>query len=712
MPLTAAHDLLLFIHLVGAGLLTFAYLRKLGMERVAAVIGAVCWMFNGYVMVWFEFEHVPMLAATLPAALLVMEIWFEKRTAPVFFAMATVFALTLCTSYAHLIIYQMLFYGIYFLALLLRLRGKSPGKAAGPIGFTAGVGVAMVLAVAVSANFFTGHLMLLQEGQRKPYGYEELFEKSGKLQPEHLAMLLFPDLFGNPVRGVTATPRPPSVRIYNNYNELCIYPGILCLFLAAAGAVQFGRRRNAAFYLGTAVVSASMAMGSILFYPMWRFVPGLNLSTPTRVLYLFGFAMSVLAALGADSLLSGESNRRRAIGALWIAITLCAIAVAGIVQTDAGIRWISSTEGWAAPDQLIAQLKPYYAFGTGVVGRPLLLTAVSGVILFAVLAASRQQLRTWLMIAGGLLLFIDLAGFGLSYNTVSPRSMAFPETPGIAFLRQDPGRYRIMAAPSFPLNGFVSFGIEDISGYASVYSRRYGEYIYLSQYGQQAEIPEHLSRRMALNRAGSPLLDVINTKYLLTPGSQPPELPGFLLVYDGEIKIFENRRAFDRAFFVTGHRTARTAQEALSLLRTFSRQDFAETVILEPTASHSLPPDAPDAPPAAADAKIEIVSWEKDCIELEVTTSVGGFVVIGDNYHPGWKATVDGQESEIYRANYIMRAVPVKRGRHRIEMVFRPKMALAGFYMTAAGWPLLLVCWGATILFARKKHRRKTLAVR
>ncbi|MGD8369056.1 MAG: hypothetical protein PVG78_15570, partial [Desulfobacterales bacterium] len=36
MPLTAAHDLLLFIHLVGAGLLTFAYLRKLGMERVAA----------------------------------------------------------------------------------------------------------------------------------------------------------------------------------------------------------------------------------------------------------------------------------------------------------------------------------------------------------------------------------------------------------------------------------------------------------------------------------------------------------------------------------------------------------------------------------------------------------------------------------------------------------------------------------------------------
>lgn len=699
LPLTSAHDLLLFVHLAAAGLLTFWYLRKLGLAWISALIGGICWMFNGYVMVWFEFEHVLMLAAVLPAALLAMEIWHEKRTAAAFLAMAVSFALTLSVSYAHLIIYQTAFYGVYFLALLLRPREPGRHRAPGAAGFIAGTALALAVAVAVSANFFTSHLMLLKEGQRRPYGYEELFEKTGRLQPEHLSMLLFPDLFGNPVRGVTATPRPRQVRVYDNYNELCIYPGVFCLFLALAGAAQIGRRRHAAFFLAAAAVVIALAMGSILFYPLWRFVPGLNLSTPTRVLYLFGFAVSVLAAVGADALLAGEGLRRKTTACLWLLAVAAAAALAGIVQTEAGVKWISSTEGWTAPARIIARLMPYYAMTGGVVGRPLLLTAISALLLFPVLRADRRR-RAWLLAAGGVLLFTDLAGFGLFYNTVSPRSMAFPETPAIAFLQKDPTRYRIMASPAFPSHGFVPFGIEDIAGYGSFYPRRYGEYIYLSQYGQDAKIPERLSRRISLNQAGSPLLDVINTKYLLTPATQKPDLPGFSLVYDGKVRIFENRRAFDRVFFVPRYQRAENRKEALSLLRTFSHDDFAETVILE--SKTALPPFS-DASPAKA--KISVLSWEADRMRLAVDSPSSGFVVVGDNYHPGWKATVDGKKTRIFRADYILRAVSVKKGKHVIEMVFRPRLALAGVWATAAGWPLLLAACGVVLFKGRKRKR-------
>ncbi len=65
--------------------------------------------------------------------------------------------------------------------------------------------------------------------------------------------------------------------------------------------------------------------------------------------------------------------------------------------------------------------------------------------------------------------------------------------------------------------------------------------------------------------------------------------------------------------------------------------------------------------------------------------------VISDNYHKGWKARVDGKPTPILLANYIMRAVPVSAGHHEIEMVFRPKLLLAGIFITAAGWALLAI---------------------
>jgi hypothetical protein len=257
-----------------------------------------------------------------------------------------------------------------------------------------------------------------------------------------------------------------------------------------------------------------------------------------------------------------------------------------------------------------------------------------------------------------------------------------------------------MTSPRFVFQGFVPFQIDDIGGYASVYPKRYGEFIHLSQHGQHAGLPERMQRWMPLNQVGSPLLDIIDTKYILAPKDQQPDLPGYPLVYDGEIKIYENPHAFDRAFFVARHQAAKSRQEALALLRTFSRRDFAESVILETDAIHQAPADPKGPPP---EAKIRVISWQSNRIELEVDSTGSGFVVVGDNYYPGWKAAVDGREATLFRANYIMRAVAVQKGRHRIEMAFSPPVVLAGLYTTMVGWPLLLACWLAAGIRKRKK---------
>ena len=60
---------------------------------------------------------------------------------------------------------------------------------------------------------------------------------------------------------------------------------------------------------------------------------------------------------------------------------------------------------------------------------------------------------------------------------------------------------------------------------------------------------------------------------------------------------------------------------------------------------------------------------DPNVFEMNVNVPADGFLVRLENYHPGWKAFIDGRRARIYRANYAFGAVRVPQGSHRI--VFR-----------------------------------------
>ena len=57
---------------------------------------------------------------------------------------------------------------------------------------------------------------------------------------------------------------------------------------------------------------------------------------------------------------------------------------------------------------------------------------------------------------------------------------------------------------------------------------------------------------------------------------------------------------------------------------------------------------------------------------VEVTAPLDEILVLNDIWHPWWRATVDGVETEILKANVIFRAVLVPRGRHVVRFSFHP----------------------------------------
>ncbi len=68
---------------------------------------------------------------------------------------------------------------------------------------------------------------------------------------------------------------------------------------------------------------------------------------------------------------------------------------------------------------------------------------------------------------------------------------------------------------------------------------------------------------------------------------------------------------------------------------------------------------------------------------LEAELAAPAYVVLADAFDPGWRGTLDGTSAPILRANLVFRALKVPAGRHRIEMVYRPRALLAGLAVSA-----------------------------
>ena len=47
-------------------------------------------------------------------------------------------------------------------------------------------------------------------------------------------------------------------------------------------------------------------------------------------------------------------------------------------------------------------------------------------------------------------------------------------------------------------------------------------------------------------------------------------------------------------------------------------------------------------------------------------------------YDKGWKAYIDGEETDIIRTNYLLRGLMIPEGKHDIEFRFKPKSFAIG----------------------------------
>jgi hypothetical protein len=83
---------------------------------------------------------------------------------------------------------------------------------------------------------------------------------------------------------------------------------------------------------------------------------------------------------------------------------------------------------------------------------------------------------------------------------------------------------------------------------------------------------------------------------------------------------------------------------------------------------------------------------------VEVETPAATMMVLGQAYYHNWEASVDGQASPLWQANYAFQAVEVPAGRHRILLTYKDKgLRLGGLISVCA----VLICVGGWFLGGR-----------
>jgi uncharacterized membrane protein YfhO len=85
---------------------------------------------------------------------------------------------------------------------------------------------------------------------------------------------------------------------------------------------------------------------------------------------------------------------------------------------------------------------------------------------------------------------------------------------------------------------------------------------------------------------------------------------------------------------------------------------------------------------------------------VETEASNENFLVVADVYYPGWVAHLDGQETPIYRANYLLRGIRIPAGHHRVEMRYTAPGARRGLIVSLFSFAILIM----VSVFARKMY--------
>jgi hypothetical protein len=156
-------------------------------------------------------------------------------------------------------------------------------------------------------------------------------------------------------------------------------------------------------------------------------------------------------------------------------------------------------------------------------------------------------------------------------------------------------------------------------------------------------------------------------------------------VYGDEIFIAERQAPLPRAYVVYSTEVISDSTQAIARLldEQFDLRNMAVTAVdVGLPLTTTLPAD-----PAT------IIEYHQTKIVLEGTAASAGLLILGDGYHPGWQATLNGEAVPVIKANYVQRGVVLPPGPYQVVIYFAPAALRNGTIASVLGLLLFAFIW-------------------
>ena len=253
--------------------------------------------------------------------------------------------------------------------------------------------------------------------------------------------------------------------------------------------------------------------------------------------------------------------------------------------------------------------------------------------------------------------------------------------------------YRVLNLATNTFNeNETSYYHKSIGGYHAAKLRRYQEMI-------EAHIAPEMQKLMpAIAEAQGdmtqvagdsiyPVLNMLNMKYVIMP------------LQGGQTVPIMNPYAYGNAWFVDKLTYAQNANEEIERVGKIDlrHEAVADVKFKEQLGEAQLQDTA---------SVVTLTAYEPNELQYDVRSGKGGVVVFSEVYYPGWTATVDGEPAELGRVNYILRAMNVQPGEHKVVLTFKPKSIrrTESIAYAASAVLLLAIVGGLVVQFRRKEN--------
>ena len=355
------------------------------------------------------------------------------------------------------------------------------------------------------------------------------------------------------------------------------------------------------------------------------------------------FAVPLLAVIGLNKFLADADlkNIRRSFAIFSVPLIILFLFSGSLSFVGLYDNYYSNGYGQEIFNQIIEERKNIF-------NKDVLRALLIGGIIFLTLRFSKSIGRNFTFLIVSIIVFVDLYSVNRRYMDKdlfidkSINTYQLSEIDNEILL--DTLDYRVFNLSTGLSNASSSYYHNSLNGYHAAKLRRFQEYYdYLTFHDNEK------------------LFNSLNVKYLIGKDDQDQD------------QLYVNPDALGNAWAVDSLLVLDNPDELLNKLKDTNISKIALGL------KNSIPKDLPKIFNSKDLIEIEKVKNSSSHLTYNYNALSDQLIVFSEIYYPsGWEVFVDGEKSNFFDVNYLLRGMLIPKGKHKIEFYFSPKIVNTG----------------------------------